>query len=47
LGHEEDPFSDRVMAERAANAIGTTPGVFTRDECEAFLQEQVLTIERI
>jgi sugar/nucleoside kinase (ribokinase family) len=28
-------------------AIGTTPGVFTRDECEAFLREQVLTIERI
>jgi hypothetical protein len=28
-------------------AIGTTPGVFTRPECEAFLREHTLRIERL
>ena len=28
-------------------AIGTTPGVFTRAECETFLQQQTLPIERL
>lgn len=40
----------RVAAALGAScvrAIGTTPGVFTRPECEAFLREQTLKIERV
>lgn len=40
----------RVAAALGAScvrAIGTTPGVFTRAECEAFLRENTLKIERI
>lgn len=40
----------RVAAALGAScvqAIGTTPGVFTRPECEAFMREQTLKIERV
>jgi sugar/nucleoside kinase (ribokinase family) len=44
--HAEDCL--RVASALGAScvrAIGTTPGVFTRPECEAFLREQLLRIE--
>jgi hypothetical protein len=28
-------------------AIGTTPGVFTQPECEAFVREHALTVTRV
>jgi sugar/nucleoside kinase (ribokinase family) len=36
-----------ALGASCVRAIGTTPGVFTRDECDAFLREQILKIERI
>jgi len=36
-----------ALGASCVRAIGTTPGVFTRPECEAFLQEHVLTIEQL
>ena len=36
-----------ALGASCVRAIGTTPGVFTRDECEAFMKEQDLKIERI
>jgi sugar/nucleoside kinase (ribokinase family) len=36
-----------ALGASCVRAIGTTPGVFTRDECEAFLREHTLKIERI
>jgi sugar/nucleoside kinase (ribokinase family) len=36
-----------ALGASCVRAIGTTPGVFTRDECDAFLREQTLKIERI
>ncbi|HZZ78135.1 MAG TPA: carbohydrate kinase family protein [Gemmataceae bacterium] len=36
-----------ALGASCVRAIGTTPGVFTRAECEAFLRQQSLTIERI
>jgi sugar/nucleoside kinase (ribokinase family) len=36
-----------ALGASCVRAIGTTPGVFTRDECEAFMKEQVLKVERI
>jgi sugar/nucleoside kinase (ribokinase family) len=36
-----------ALGASCVRAIGTTPGVFTRRECEAFLREHTLTIERI
>jgi sugar/nucleoside kinase (ribokinase family) len=36
-----------ALGASCVRAIGTTPGVFTRAECEVFMQEQVLKIERI
>jgi sugar/nucleoside kinase (ribokinase family) len=36
-----------ALGASCVRAIGTTPGVFTRPECEAFLHEQTLTIERL
>jgi sugar/nucleoside kinase (ribokinase family) len=36
-----------ALGASCVRAIGTTPGVFTRDECEAFLRQQTLKIERI
>ena len=36
-----------ALGASCVRAIGTTPGVFTRSECEAFLKQQTLKIERI
>jgi sugar/nucleoside kinase (ribokinase family) len=36
-----------ALGASCVRAIGTTPGVFTRAECEAFMREQALRIERI
>ena len=36
-----------ALGASCVRAIGTTPGVFTRAECEAFLKEQTLRIERV
>ena len=36
-----------ALGASCVRAIGTTPGVFTREECEVFLQEKMLTIERL
>jgi sugar/nucleoside kinase (ribokinase family) len=36
-----------ALGASCVRAIGTTPGVFTRPECEAFLREQSLRIERL
>ncbi|HEV3204370.1 MAG TPA: carbohydrate kinase family protein [Gemmataceae bacterium] len=36
-----------ALGASCVRSIGTTPGVFTRTECEAFLQEHTLRIERV
>jgi sugar/nucleoside kinase (ribokinase family) len=36
-----------ALGASCVRAIGTTPGVFTRAECEAFLKEQPLKIEQV
>jgi sugar/nucleoside kinase (ribokinase family) len=36
-----------ALGASCVRAIGTTPGVFTRAECEAFLREHTLRIERL
>jgi sugar/nucleoside kinase (ribokinase family) len=36
-----------ALGASCVRAVGTTPGVFHRAECEAFMKEQNLTIERI
>lgn len=36
-----------ALGASCVRAIGTTPGVFTRAECEAFMKEQELKIERL
>ncbi|MBI3466368.1 MAG: carbohydrate kinase family protein [Planctomycetes bacterium] len=36
-----------ALGASCVRAVGTTPGVFTRSECEAFLREQRLEIEEI
>jgi sugar/nucleoside kinase (ribokinase family) len=36
-----------ALGASCVRAIGTTPGVFTRSECEEFLRKNNLTIERI
>jgi sugar/nucleoside kinase (ribokinase family) len=36
-----------ALGASCVRAIGTTPGVFTRQECEQFLSENVLTVERV
>jgi sugar/nucleoside kinase (ribokinase family) len=36
-----------ALGASCVRAIGTTPGVFTRSECEAFLKENSLHIERL
>jgi sugar/nucleoside kinase (ribokinase family) len=36
-----------ALGASCVRAIGTTPGVFTRSECEMFLQEHTLRIEHI
>jgi sugar/nucleoside kinase (ribokinase family) len=36
-----------ALGASCVRAIGTTPGVFTRKECEAFLREHTLKIARV
>ena len=36
-----------ALGASCVRAIGTTPGVFTRAECEAFMREHALCIERL
>jgi sugar/nucleoside kinase (ribokinase family) len=36
-----------ALGASCVRAIGTTPGVFTRSECEAFLREHTLRIDRV
>ena len=36
-----------ALGASCVRAIGTTPGVFTRSECEAFLKQHELKIERV
>ncbi len=36
-----------ALGASCVRALGTTPGVFTRAECEAFLRENTLAVERI
>ena len=36
-----------ALGASCVRAIGTTPGVFTRDECQKFLGEHTLRIERL
>jgi sugar/nucleoside kinase (ribokinase family) len=47
LGAEDCLRVASALGASCVRSIGTTPGVFTRPECEAFLQEQSLRIERI
>jgi sugar/nucleoside kinase (ribokinase family) len=47
LGPEDCLRVASALGASCVRAIGTTPGVFTRPECEAFLRENVLPIERI
>lgn len=36
-----------ALGASCVRALGTTPGVFTRAECEAFLREHTLRVERV
>lgn len=36
-----------ALGASCVRAIGTTPGVFTRDECESFLSEHSLAVQRV
>jgi sugar/nucleoside kinase (ribokinase family) len=36
-----------ALGASCVRAIGTTPGVFSRAECEAFMREHKLRIERV
>ena len=49
LGLDAEGCLRRASAVGAScvRAIGTTTGVFTRSECEAFLQSQALRIQRL
>jgi sugar/nucleoside kinase (ribokinase family) len=47
LGPEDCLRVASALGASCVRAIGTTPGVFTRPECDAFLQEQALRVERL
>jgi len=47
LGPEDCLRVASALGASCVRAVGTTPGVFTRAECDAFLRENVLWIERI
>lgn len=47
LGPEDCLRVASALGASCVRALGTTPGVFTRAECEAFLQEHSLRIERL
>ena len=47
LGIEDCLRYASALGASCVRAIGTTPGVFTRAECEEFLKKNILKIERI
>lgn len=47
LGAEDCLRIASALGASCVRAIGTTPGVFTRAECDAFLREQTLRIEAV
>lgn len=47
LGAEDCLRVASALGASCVRALGTTPGVFTRPECEAFLRDQTLRIERL
>jgi sugar/nucleoside kinase (ribokinase family) len=47
LGPEDCLRYASALGASCVRAIGTTPGVFTRPECEAFLHAQTLRIEAV
>ena len=47
MGPEDCLRIASALGASCVRAIGTTPGVFTRTECEAFLRQNTLEIERI
>jgi sugar/nucleoside kinase (ribokinase family) len=47
LGPEDCLRVASALGASCVRAVGTTPGVFTRDECQAFLSEHALRIERL
>jgi sugar/nucleoside kinase (ribokinase family) len=47
MGPEDSLRVASALGASCVRAIGTTPGVFTRAECESFLREHSLRIERI
>jgi sugar/nucleoside kinase (ribokinase family) len=47
MGPEDCLRIASALGASCVRAIGTTPGVFTHPECEAFLREHTLRIERI
>ncbi len=47
LGPEDCLRYASALGASCVRAVGTTPGVFTRAECEAFLRDNVLKIERV
>jgi sugar/nucleoside kinase (ribokinase family) len=47
MGPEDCLRVASALGASCVRAIGTTPGVFTEAECEAFLGEHDLAIERL
>jgi sugar/nucleoside kinase (ribokinase family) len=47
MGPEDCLRYASALGASCVRAVGTTPGVFTRAECEAFLREHELAVERI
>lgn len=47
LGPEDCLRYASALGASCVRAVGTTPGVFTRDECEEFLRKNTLRIERL
>jgi sugar/nucleoside kinase (ribokinase family) len=47
LGEEDCLRVASALGASCVRAIGTTPGVFTESECDIFLQEHALRIERV
>ncbi len=47
MGPEDCLRVASALGASCVRAIGTTPGVFTRAECEVFLREQTLRIETV
>ncbi|MCI0456898.1 MAG: carbohydrate kinase family protein [Gemmataceae bacterium] len=47
LGPEDSLRVASALGASCVRALGTTPGVFTRPECEVFLREHALRVERV